>query len=305
MRPCAAAADSKDEPTPEDASRALRVACRQAGLNPNDAELIRVGSNAVYRLSDQVIARIAPAATSAECARKQVEVSRWLEASHYPAARAKHVEQPVTAERQVVTFWESASEREEYAHVSQVAELIHRLHELEAPEVPVLPEMRPFDEECAAVDFASGISVSDADYLVARLADLRSQYDELEFALPPGPIHGDANVGNVILDRDGEAMLIDLDSFCIGPREWDLVQTALFYERFGWHTEEEYRIFVEVYGFDVMSWSGYQVLADTREVLMTLWLSRRAGASERSASEARKRIAAIRNGVSRQDWFPF
>ena len=79
-----------------------------------------------------------------------------------------------------------------------------------------------------------------------------------------GVIHGDANVGNVLLDERGQAVLIDLDSFSMGPREWDLIQTALFYDRLGWHTEEEYRTFVEVYGYDIMQWDGYETLADMR-----------------------------------------
>ena len=43
-----------------------------------------------------------------------------------------------------------------------------------------------------------------------------------------------------------QGWVFDLDSFAVGPREWDLVQTALFYDRLGWHTREEYRTFVEV-----------------------------------------------------------
>ena len=51
--------------------------------------------------------------------------------------------------------------------------------------------------------------------------------------------------------------LTDLDGFAVGPREWDLVLTALYFERFGWHTAEEYAAFVETYGYDVMAWDGY------------------------------------------------
>jgi len=60
-----------------------------------------------------------------------------------------------------------------------------------------------------------------------------------------------------IFAADGDPVLIDPDSFAAGPREWDLVQTALFYDRFGWHNAKEYRTFVDVYGFDIMDWSGY------------------------------------------------
>ena len=44
--------------------------------------------------------------------------------------------------------------------------------------------------------------------------------------------------------------MIDLDGFAVGPREWDLVQTAMYYDSFGWHTREEYEDFARVYGYD-------------------------------------------------------
>jgi hypothetical protein len=100
-------------------------------------------------------------------------------------------------------------------------------------------------------------------------------------------------------------MLIDLDSFATGPREWDLVQTALFYDRSGWHAAQEYRTFVDVYGFDMMTWPGYPTLADYRELAMTAWLAGRASESESVAQEIRKRVHAIKTGGSRREWAPF
>lgn len=275
------------------------------GLVAGGAELIRIGSNAVYRLRYRVIVRITRADRSAADAHKQIAVARWLAAVGYPAVRALEVEQPITAERHVATFWDSVSEHEDYASVFQVAELIRRLHELDAPDLLALPEMKPFDKANNSLNTIRGLTPSDFEYLSTRLTELQSEYDGVEYALQPGPIHGDANVGNVILDRQDEPVLIDLDNFCIGPREWDLVQTALFCERFGWHTEEEYRTFVKVYGFDIMSWPGYRLLADIREVMMILWLGRRAEENESAAVETRRRIQALRTGASRRDWVPF
>ena len=42
-------------------------------------------------------------------------------------------------------------------------------------------------------------------------------------------IHGDASIGNVLRDRQGNPVVIDLDGFAIGPREWDVVLTAIYY----------------------------------------------------------------------------
>ena len=134
---------------------------------------------------------------------------------------------------------------------------------------------------------------------------MRDQYSKLEFVLPQGVIHGDANVGNVLRDSHGNPVVIDLDGFAIGPREWDLALTAIYYDSFGWHTREEYETFVRVYGFDIMKWPGYPVMRAVREFLMVTWVIQKAGESPRVAAEARKRIAALRTGASRGDWEPY
>ncbi|GAA0533732.1 thiamine kinase-like enzyme [Saccharopolyspora erythraea NRRL 2338] len=291
--------------TRETAQNALNAACAAVGLDAAGAELIRIGSNAVYRLSEPVIVRIARNGESIENARMQVQVARWLSGEGYPATRALDVDQPVRSRGLVTTFWESASEREEYAPLDQVAELIRRLHSLDAPSSLHLPEIRPLAKLDAQIGDLANLDRADAQFLENRILSIRDQYERLEFDLTPGVIHGDANVGNVILDRAGQPILIDLDSFATGPREWDLVQTALFYERFGWHTEDEYRTFVKVYGYDIMTWPGYRVLADYREVAMTLWLCGKAGTDMQAAAEVRKRVESLRSGGSRHDWAPF
>jgi aminoglycoside phosphotransferase (APT) family kinase protein len=117
-------------------------------------------------------------------------------------------------------------------------------------------------------------------------------------------IHGDANVGNAIHDREGRPLLIDLDSFALGHREWDLVLTALYHERFGWHTREEYEAFVFHYGFDLLNWSAYPVMADLRELMMTAWLGGKVAGQPEVRAEFDKRMRALRTGGSRRDWQP-
>lgn len=73
-------------------------------------------------------------------------------------------------------------------------------------------------------------------FLLDRSNQLAEAFDKLTFELPRGIVHGDASVGNVIRDRYGNPLLADLDGFAIGPREWDLVLTALYHENFGWHS---------------------------------------------------------------------
>ena len=103
------------------------------------------GSNAVYRLQEPVVARIARPEAGSETAHRTVEVARWLASLDYPAVRALSIDQPVIADGHAVTFWEAVSQDgSEYAAIAQVADVISRLHALTAPRSLHLPGLEPF-----------------------------------------------------------------------------------------------------------------------------------------------------------------
>jgi len=287
--------------------RTLEIACNAAGLNAQGAELLRIGENAIYRLrSAPLVARIARTVDYLPAVEAEVAVTRWLESGGFPAARlAGPAGQPVIADGRPVTFWELVSEQTEYGTVAELAVLLRRLHGLDPPPSLVLPELRPFARVGARIDGAD-LAERDRLFLRDRLAELREAYARLEFALPAGLIHGDANIGNIIRRQvDGVAVLIDWDGVAAGPREWDLVLTAMYFERFGWHNEQEYRDFVTGYGFDVMSWPGYPVLRSIRELIMVAWLAQNTRESPEIAAEVTKRIEDLRGGDGPRDWAPF
>lgn len=284
------------------ARTALIEASELAGLPTAVVELVRVGSNSVYRIDSDFIGRVAPDLTFRANAERQVRVARWLERIGFPATRALPVEQPIEASGRVVTLWGSVCRNDVYAPIGDVARLIRELHTLDVPSDIDLPALRPFGAPGDQLPALSDLSAVNRAFLQERIGWAREAFPLLPFVLPRGVIHGDANVGNVLLGDDGQAVLIDLDGFAVGPREWDLIQTAPFHDRLGWHTHEEYRTFVEVYGYDLTTWEGYSALADMREFAMTTWLGRKAGESVAMSKEAEKRITAIRTGASRRDW---
>ena len=289
-----------------DSQDALERACAIAGIDGDGARLLRIGSNTVYRLKAPVIARISRPGTDVDQVRRTVAVARWLESVGYPAVRAADVDQPVVSDGRLVTFWEAVSDDgDQYASVAEVAEVFRRLHQLTAPAGLRLPELAPFANAPRRIEASTWLTPDDRAFLITMLAQLRAAYDGLEFTLPPGVIHGDANVGNVLRDRDGNPVVIDLDGFAVGPREWDLVLTAIYYDSFGWHTRQEYQNFVRVYDYDIMTWPGYPVMRAVREFLMVTWVIQKAPESEEAAAEAAKRIAALRTGASRKDWQPY
>lgn len=293
--------------TPESAAAVLEEACRSAGLDPSGAELLRLGSNAVYRLAGvPVIVRTARDTGELPEAERVVRVARWLAAEGFPATRlVAGLAQPAVVGGRVVTYWEDAQDREEYARLDELAGLLRRLHWLEEPESLGLPYFDPFAKVWGPLRSLAGLTDDDRTYLEERAGRLQKEYDRLDFVLPFGMIHGDANVGNTLRHRNGHAILIDLDGFSLAHREWDLVLTSLYYERFGWHTRTEYETFVHHYGFELMNWPGYSVLADLRELMMTLWLGRKITTDAQAAEEFARRLHAMRTGGSRRDWQPF
>lgn len=292
--------------TPENTVATLEQACQVVRLDAEGAQLMRLGTNAVYRMSGSVIARISHRGTDPHESERAIAVARWLESVDYPAVRAIDVEQPVMTDGRPVTFWLAVSEGpDDWATTEEIANIIRRLHALDAPSNLKLPTLAPFARASERLNRSIALQADDRRFLLQRLEELQVEWSRLDFELPSGIIHGDASVGNVLRDRNGIPTLMDLDSFAIGPREWDLVLTALYYEHFGWHTRDEYETFASTYGFDVMAWPGYPVMRDLREFLMVTWLAQKAGESKETAAEVAKRIETLRTGGSRREWKPW
>ncbi|MGW0657558.1 phosphotransferase family protein [Streptodolium elevatio] len=292
--------------TVDHAAVALAGACADAGLTAEGATLIRLGENAVFRLAAPVVGRVARSEELMTEVDRSVRVSRWLEEVGYPAVRVvSGIRQPVVAAGQAVTFWRAVADEERFASAGQLGELLRGLHALDVPEDLGLPVLEPLASTRRRLTTLSALGRDDVAFLAARTDDLQAHYEELDFVLPSAVVHGDAHVGNALLDADGRSVLIDLDGFAVGPREWDLVVPALYVDRLGWHTAAEYDGFVQAYGFDVLGWDGYSVLADMRELDMVVWLAQNVGHSAEIAAEVARRVSDLRSGTVRRDWNAF
>ena len=287
------------------ATRALIAACGGAKFDASGARLLRLGENAVFQLVTRpVIVRVARTAAYLPEIQRGVDVAQWLRRAGFPAVRLiEDVKQPLIADGRVATFWEALSD--EYATVVDLAVLLRQLHAMDPPPSLSLPALRPLERTRRRIE-AGALAPGDKHFLIDRVEELSSRWNTVDFELPSGVIHGDASIGNVIRAQDGHPVLIDLDGFSTGPREWDLVLTALYYERFGWHTHEEYQGFAERYGFDVMAWPGYDTLRNVRELIMVGWLAQNINESSDVVAEVGKRVADLRTGrQGRLEWKPF
>jgi aminoglycoside phosphotransferase (APT) family kinase protein len=108
-----------------------------------------------------------------------------------------------------------------------------------------LPAFTVFGRTDLRIEKVTGISEDDRDFLRERGRELRDRLAELQFESPRGPVHGDAHVQNLMVDRNGNVLLIDFEGFSYDHPEWDLMVTATEHHSLGWQTPEQYADFVD------------------------------------------------------------
>ncbi len=279
----------------------LHEASQRAGLSDDGAELLRLGENAIYRLADTpVVVRIARSADRLPRVEKELCVARWLAAAEVPAVRVvEEIDQPLTVNGHPVSFWHYVSGGHPVPTHLDLARLLAAFHSL--PGCPCeLAGFEPLKMSESRLATATGIAPEDHDFLRNRCVELKEQFEHLAFALPVGPIHGDAHTRNLLTDH-GEVVLLDFESSAHGPREWDLLPTAIAVERYGL-AEDWYRKFADIYGFDVRTWPGYPVLREIRELTMTTWIMQNVGESPAVAAEFALRVASLRERDLERVW---
>ena len=289
------------------ARQILDAACDHVDLDPSDAQLLRFGENASYRLArtnGTVVVRISRDLTRLPVARRELCVSRWLAESGVPTVRVdeRFEGQPVVIEGHPVTLWQAIDYGPVRPGLADLAELLRRLHKLDSTPCR-LPLFDPLSTVWPRLRAGLDISQADMAFLWDRCGEVAASLANLEPLRPVGPIHGDAHLGN-LLGGAGAAALSDFEVFGIGMREWDLIPTAVGQARLGIpavRLEE----FATVYGFDVRTWEGYPVLRAARELGMTTWLAQNVAESRQIAEEVRLRLASLREGDLDRGWTAF
>jgi Phosphotransferase enzyme family len=279
----------------------LREACARAGFASDGAELLRLGENAIYLLAGApVVVRIARSADRLRRVQRELCVARWLDAADVPAVRVYgEIYQPLLVDGHPVSFWHAVTGGAPAPGYDDLARLLAAFHGL--GDCPCdLTGFDPLRTSGTRLVAPEGVRTGDRDFLRERCTALNEQLQELEFALPTGPIHGDAHTRNLLTDR-GQVVLLDFESAAIGPREWDLMPTAIATERYGL-AEGQYRQFADTYGFDVRTWPGYPVLREVRELTMTTWIMQNVGQSPDAAAEFDLRVNSLRERDLGRAW---
>jgi len=282
-----------------DADSVLSAAARIAGLDAAGANLIRDGSNAMYRLSDGVVARIGRPG-SQDTARREVLVSQWLTESGLPVVQAlPDLPQPAMVNDRPVTWWALLPPHGP-ATPAELGAVLRTLHALPVPKVPNLPAHDPFANLAHRIADGPGLDDGDRAWLRGHLSQLRHRYQDLTVDGPDRVIHGDAWQGNIAVPDSGPPILLDLEMVALGRREWDLIQLAVDYTDFARITTDDYRSFVAAYGgYDVTTVPSYRTLADIQELRWVCFALSKSDARPEAAAQARHRIACIRGDLPR------
>ncbi len=283
---------------PGRARAVLEEACRLAGFDPTDAEPVRIAENAIWRLPGKVIVRIARPGQWVAAVR-EVAVARWLPDNGVPAVRTLPVEQPVQAAGSPVTFWGELPPHEIGA-VADVVLLLKQLHPLPVPDLP-LGRLDPFVRVAERIEAATSLPEEDRSWLRVRHTELREQWKYRPEGLPECVVHGDAWVGNVARTPSGP-VLLDFERASVGPPEWDLVSTAVKLTTTGTVTADEYAEFCALYGADVTTWEGYELLAGARELRMATYAAQHAATHPERRAEAQYRVDCLRGRVEARPW---
>jgi hypothetical protein len=308
----ASATSPRIELTGEGIAAVTAVACRRAGLPRAGARLLKFTNNAVVALpAADAVLRIAGSAGARSRVPAVVAVARWLEDLGLPAVRLlPGVPQPLKVEGHLVTVWrtvEPVSGREgREAAIEDLAGILRALHGVDASPPAVVGVWDLAEVLRSRLAEAAGLSAGDAGFLAGELAAVEAGLTALrdvEPLLPPGVLHGDAFLGNLVPSPSGP-QLCDFDGVARGPREWDLVPVAVGALRFDYGADLQRR-FVHAYGVDVTVWPGFPVLRRLRELQLVTSVLPALEANPALRPQWRLRMDSLRRGDDTVRWSPY
>jgi aminoglycoside phosphotransferase len=274
----------------------------------NDAELLRLHSNAIFALpSAGLVIRIATKPGAWERIAASVAVTRWLSARGFPCVvPVDFDEQPLVVHERSVSIWRHEPTVDEPGPAgADLGRILRTLHEQPVPPHPLSRFTAPFSSVAGAIETTpDAMSTAHRDWLTDRIAQLGELWAGLEFPHPPSLIHGDAHPNNLMRTSSGEILLGDWDHVAIGPREWDLMQIHYTWRRFGRPSADDVEAFTVAYGWDVRDWSGLDTLIAAREISGLSSYIRTALSKPFARKEIARRLDALRECDVMARWDP-
>lgn len=290
---------------PERAHKLLGQACHRVGLEPDGADLLRLRSNAVFKLRAPIIVRIATAPDAAERLPAVLAVTRWLAERGFPTVQPADevIDQPLLVNGIAVTFWRYVPCADRGVSTGDLGRVLRELHAGPLPPFPIRRLTDPLASVRATVQDHPGVLDSgEQTWLAERIASLTEAWHALPFDGPPALVHGDAWIDNLLRHQDGHVVLGDWDSVAIGPREWDLIHSHHGQHRFGL-SRTDVDAFAAAYGRDLRDWPGFEPLMQIRDAYAIGIHIRNAPGDLFSRRELARRMTSLKNGTSRTRWY--
>lgn len=284
----------------ESFARSLALeAARVTGIAAEEPVLIRMGEHGMFRLGGGVVARVSRGGAWLATAERELAVARYLREREVPSGQPL-VPVPVVVGEHPVTFWRELDVARR-ATWPEIGAVLAALHRLPPPENDPLPDLDAFERVDERIETAP-LRDADRAVLLDVVAELRSAWAECDLASTRRLLHGDPHSGNVAFAGQ-MPVLIDLETACIGPPEWDLALPATYAMSLGWLEPGQYRGFVTAYGgLDVTASEHFRLLRRIRELRMTSWLAQHADESPDTAAQVRHRIACLAEDAVPRRW---
>lgn len=245
---------------------ALTGICQQAGLHPDEAELIKYTNHAVFRLPSQgVVVRVGAGDLASQRADHVAGIASWLAQHDAPAVRlAPDLTQPVLFENYSATIWQLLEGGNPAWTGAELAAPLLGWHQLEP--MPGLKPWDPFSRARSRLATADGLPAEDHAWLAQQWADVEADYHALTPDLQMGLLHGDAYIGNLLREPAGRFVLCDFDGTSSGPLAYDLVVAAVSAHRFG--ATQDHEALAASYGLDVTTLPSWPTLRRIRELVL-------------------------------------
>ena len=285
------------------ARRAATAMCELAGLHGVEPELLRFGNNAVFGIGEAHVIRVMRPSASEAGVQQEIELIREFTRLGVPTTRFADIaaHQPLKAHGCLGTIWERLDEPERGSLYEQFGQLLHTFHERTAKLRSPLEPWQPLASSNQRLAALHGHYPADDIAMLSQWSrSIAAELHRVTPVLSAGVIHGQAEIGNVLL-RAGRPVLTDFERVAIGPREWDLIDTAVTVARFGL-PEQRYRDFADAYGFDVRAWEGYETYRRLWELRATTWLMQNGHHSREVDREIDVRLQTWRDDDRYMQW---
>lgn len=292
---------SVGQPAGDWAHQMLVRVCNELGFDADNARLLKFTNSAVFALDGPgLVLRVAGSKPVSDKAARGVIMARWLAQHDVPAVRlVEEVPQPLYVDDHAVTTWHLVPNGGAPATPEDLGHLLRRLHAItEGP--PGLPQWDQVASIRARLAAETTLTHDERAFLDEQINAVDEQLKGVEPILSPGPLHGDAHTGNLILGPGGP-VLCDFDSAAIGPREWDLTPVAVGHLRLT-PAPDAYPRFAATYGTDLLEWAGFPVLRRLRELQLVTSVLPVLRANPAMQPEWRHRFDTLRAGDSSARW---